>query len=370
MNSFVDTRKISSYSLALSEKLINELFSTTSAISGAEIKQLTPITQINLFIFKNLFEKWQEETSRLKSPYFNYDNEEVRNALQSFLNTLSNHILISKEFFRPLLTKAIEDTLYLSMAPKEYFNREVSFRKDLFFAHFDKNKKFIRVNTPYYDAIDSYIKSTPGLSWQGLSDYVQTLDLIPEQTDILPSLNELLKIELDDILLQPRIEVENTPTEIKAIQEEQKRSPSLNNTSPTEQRQDNRVSDERITPPFPSSLNDRFCKEELTLNDHLKTSDNTAYTPLVKIDDLRTAIGLGEKFVYIKELFQDDVAAYAIALAEIEKAGTLEKAMEFLRNECWSKYNWNISNIHLQEFISLIERRFGSFNHQRNNAEL
>ncbi|GEM_PF-954223 len=364
MNSFVDIRKISSYSLALSEKLINELFTVKNAISGAEIKQFTPVQQINLFIFKNLFEKWQEEAGKLKSPYFDYDHAEVQSALQAFLNTLSNHIAVSKEFFKPLLTKAIEDTLYLAMAPTEFFRQDVMYRKETFLANFEKNKKFIRINTAYLASIEKYISEFPEPSWQELADYVSTLGFSPEETDVLSRLNELLKIELDDILLHPSIESAQKPDETSAANS----AIPLTEETPVQQHKENQIS-EPVNNHI-SSLNERFVREETTLNDHLKTAEDVVYSPLMKIDDLRSAIGLGEKFVYIKELFNDDVSAYAVVLSEIEKKDNLESAMAFLHEQCWTKYSWNISNIHLQEFISLVERRFGSYNHRTNRSEI
>ena len=368
MNSFVDIRKISSYSLALAEKLINEKFSAKTVISGTEIKQFTPVQQINLIIFRNLFEKWQEETSRLKSPYFDYEHTEVQNALQVFLNTLSNHIAVSKEFLKPLLTKAIEDTLYLAMAPAEFLKQEILYRKDEFRGTIEKNKKFLRINTGFLTALDKHVSEFPLASWQELADYVSSLNLSPDETDILSRLNELLKIELDDILIHPKIESAQTVDQGSEVRS----TISLHEEGTMqyhEKNQDSQAAASNSTTHFPS-LNERFIKEETMLNDRLKTADDAVYSPLVKIDDLRSVIGLGEKFVYIKELFNDDVSAYAVTLSEIEKMDNLENAMKFLNEQCWAKYNWNISNIHLQEFISLVERRFGTYNHQTNRSEI
>lgn len=367
MNSFVDLRKISSYSLALSEKLINEEFSVKTTLSGTEIKQFTPVQQINLFILKNLFEKWQEEADRLKSPYFDYEHTEVQSALQSFLNTLSNHIVVSKEFFKPLLTKAIEDTLHLAMAPAEFFRQEILYRKDGFLVNFEKNKKFIRINTNFLTAIEKHIAESSGTSsWQELATYVSGLNFCSSENDVLSRLNELLRIELDDILLHPKIESAHKPDQMY-----ENDSASMNPETSTGQQTKTYSGESASSHVYGfSSLNERFVKEETTLNDHLKTNEDVAYSPLMKIDDLRSAIGLGEKFVYIKELFNDDPSAYAVVLSEIEKMGNLEGAMDFLHEQCWAKYNWNISNIHLQEFLSLVERRFGNYTHRTNRSEI
>src|SRR5689334_9328591 len=76
-------------------------------INGQQILSFCQIEQVNLFILQLLFDKWKEETSKLESPFFDFQNEQVKKALTTFMNVLSQHILVKKEDFSPLLLQAI-----------------------------------------------------------------------------------------------------------------------------------------------------------------------------------------------------------------------------------------------------------------------
>ncbi len=49
-----------------------------------EIIHLTPVQQVNYFVLKELFQRWKSEINQLKSPYFDYDNDEVQASLKAF----------------------------------------------------------------------------------------------------------------------------------------------------------------------------------------------------------------------------------------------------------------------------------------------
>jgi hypothetical protein len=126
MNNNIDLSKVQSYSTALSSKLCNGYFSSDGVIAGQQILQFSSVQQINLYIIKGLFEQWKTELSKLESPYFDYQSEDVKEALSTFMNTLSKNILVAKKDFLPLVQKAIYDTLLISISPEHYFDGEFS----------------------------------------------------------------------------------------------------------------------------------------------------------------------------------------------------------------------------------------------------
>lgn len=94
-------------------------------INGEQIRNLTPIQQVNRFVAKDLLFRWKAQVDALKSPFFNYNEPEVVQALDNFMNLLSNKIWIQRHDFEPLLRSAICETLILVVAPSTFFNREV-----------------------------------------------------------------------------------------------------------------------------------------------------------------------------------------------------------------------------------------------------
>src|SRR5687768_1925565 len=102
----VNLAAVEEYSQSYAKRLSNYFFIDHDHITGKEILKFSDIHQINLFIINGLFDQWQQETAHFKSPYFDYDAEEVREALKAFMDTVSRHIIIRKDEFEPLLVKA------------------------------------------------------------------------------------------------------------------------------------------------------------------------------------------------------------------------------------------------------------------------
>src|SRR4051812_20462552 len=99
MDEKISLEAIALYGDAYSEKLMKGYFSSNEKISGKDILSLSSVHQVNLFVIRELFKAWKEETRKQKSVYFDYENDEVKEALNTFMSVLSNHILIDKIYF-------------------------------------------------------------------------------------------------------------------------------------------------------------------------------------------------------------------------------------------------------------------------------
>jgi hypothetical protein len=84
---------------------------------------------------------------------------------------------------------------------------------------------------------------------------------------------------------------------------------------------------------------------------------NIADVPVV---DIRTSIGINDKYLYISELFGDDKTAYDTAIKELNKCNNLQEAMRFADNELNNKYNWDKENPTVQSFYTLLSSSFPS----------
>ncbi|HOY96525.1 MAG TPA: hypothetical protein PK509_12350 [Catalimonadaceae bacterium] len=121
----VNQQNIQKYAERLTNDLCRMFFVNKAFISGPEILSFNPVNQLNLLIVKNIFLNWQKEALKLKSPYFDYEDEGVKQALKTFMNKLSNHIKVYRYDFEPLVTKSICDFILLSAAPQDFFTKEV-----------------------------------------------------------------------------------------------------------------------------------------------------------------------------------------------------------------------------------------------------
>ena len=129
---------ISQYKTVFSEQLIAQAFNEKEKLTGKEILYISPIKQLNLFIIKSLFERWQEEMQRIESPYFDYHATEVKVMISKFMNILSQNIFINAENLKPIIEKAVEDLIILNFDPATYLDNEIKKKPELL-----KTKKLI-----------------------------------------------------------------------------------------------------------------------------------------------------------------------------------------------------------------------------------
>ena len=77
-----------------------------------------------------------------------------------------------------------------------------------------------------------------------------------------------------------------------------------------------------------------------------------------KIATLKQAIGVNEKFLFIRELFGNEPEAYQYCIEKIDAATSLVEATSILDAEYAPRYSWNKEGNAYFHFISLVERRF------------
>ena len=77
-----------------------------------------------------------------------------------------------------------------------------------------------------------------------------------------------------------------------------------------------------------------------------------------KISTMKEAIGLNEKFLFIRELFNNETDSYQRCVEKIDAATSLSEATGILDAEYAAKYSWNKEGNAYFHFTSLVERRF------------
>jgi hypothetical protein len=102
-------------------------------------------------------------------------------------------------------------------------------------------------------------------------------------------------------------------------------------------------------------------KEEPTLHDRItKTAvDNSLGSKLQKkpIRDLKSAIGINEKFIFISELFDGNQQEFIETVETLNKCSRLDVALTHI-GIIRTKYSWNEENKPVKDFMELVERRF------------
>ena len=109
---------------------------------------------------------------------------------------------------------------------------------------------------------------------------------------------------------------------------------------------------------IPEILADRFYNTKTSMHDSLarKQSQNNISSKIQAkpIQDLNKAIGLNERFLFIRELFGGDKNAYYEAIQIINEMPNYEEAEQYIQE----RFNWDEDKPEVIRFMELVRRRF------------
>lgn len=98
----------------------------------------------------------------------------------------------------------------------------------------------------------------------------------------------------------------------------------------------------------PESLNERLKQSKIELSDMLTEAP---------VRDLKKAIGVNDRFLFINELFRGDEAMYERSIKTINNFSIYPEAQYWIERELKVKIGWKDSDI-VRQFDQLVKRRF------------
>ena len=114
--------------------------------------------------------------------------------------------------------------------------------------------------------------------------------------------------------------------------------------------------------PGVKEINELAVHQSESLNDRLK-QEKTEVVEILKhepIKDLRKAIGINDRFVFINDLFRGDEAMYERSIKTINSFYIFPEAEYWINRELIVKLGWNRDNEIVKHFYQLVKRRFSS----------
>jgi hypothetical protein len=375
MWSTIETQKISS---EFAKVVSNEFFKDKNLISGSEIINLTEIKQLNLFIIKELYGKWKEELAKIKSPYFDYESQEVKKALDDFMNVLSRNISVNKENFESLLNSATQNTLLMFNDPKQYFNEEM---RNL--PNFKLEKEWLQeVGKFYVDynwLLREMLSRLNGLQFVYANEAIDWINdlIIPETIeDHNKCMNEIIKISGVNVSNKSSNQGSNSSffDSLNSISD-QKTSERLVNTIKNQEgyfAPESLVS-ETIKMEAPSIVSEvskskqekseSFIKldENITLHQKMQENNESSLSDFHqkrKIDSLKGNISLNQKFLFTNNLFGGNSEIFTNAIIELEDCNNFSEAKEQMLKKYLPQFKWDLSSPEAEEFFDLLKRRF------------
>ena len=320
MDEKISLEAIALYSDAYAEKVLKRAFTSKEKISGQDILSLCDVQQINLFIVRELFKGWKEETRKLKSPYFDYENAEVKEAMDNFMGTLSKHIAINRQHFAPLLKKAVSQAVLVVLEPYDYFSILVSgTHNKLDVAAFREEIKYLKINKAPLERMlqkleEKNLKEVSGNEAFAILDQIlEEVSFTPDDVDeYVQKFSIVEKLNPDKFYVKkaPAVAVKAAPVAVeKPVKAEAQVQPEKVNTVNSTQKI------QRI-------------KERLTIN---------------------------QKFMFTKVLFKGDFETFSKAIDELDQQSNMPDALKYLE-----KYYaaWDKESQEFHEFMEIVERRF------------
>jgi hypothetical protein len=107
-------------------------------------------------------------------------------------------------------------------------------------------------------------------------------------------------------------------------------------------------------------LNEVMASKESSLNEKLKEEVKEVAHVLndAPVRDLRRAIGINDRFVFISELFRNDEVMYERSIKTINSFRILPEAQYWIERELKVKLGWDENKESTRHFYQLVRRRF------------
>ncbi len=319
MDEKISLEAIALYGDAYAEKKLDLFFADRKKINGQEILSFSDVQQVNLFILRELFKAWREEIKKLKSPYFDYAHEDVKEALEVFMNVLSKHLSVDRQHFAPLLKKSVSQTLLVIFNPYDYFSMIISGANNkMDVAAFREEMKYLRINKAPLEILlerldEKKVEETTGNEAFSILDTIlEEVNFTPEDPDdYIARFNAVVKLNSEKFYIQKPVEPE------------------------------------RINKPQPeiTTLHDSlFQQPKPTLADNFR-----------KIDRIKDRLTINQKFMFTKVLFRGDFESFSRAIEELDTFPDMNTATKYL-----DKFygDWDKESEEFNEFLEMLEKRF------------
>ncbi|MCY7358893.1 MAG: hypothetical protein LH609_15830 [Rudanella sp.] len=403
---------LTDYTRSYARRVCADFFSNHTFISGKQILNLTPIGQINMFIVSNLFDKWKADAEKFRSPYFDFTQPEVEEAMRSFMNVVSQHIAVRREYLEPMLADALRRTLTLIFDPRYYFDELLRNQPD-FTLTADAAKQIVRYTQINKFVAISLVERMNGKQFMYVNQALNCLDEIMSQkgheleryeryvailSEKVPmDINALFRTspdvinggvptrsffdtELDTttsaigagVLLSnaqndvPKASIQ--PSSAGTDRNEREPKPYNNPESPgltTPVEDPIKVAEPPRAPMASSPLNQaptyQAPRMSLQLTPQNQIEEPTSVAEAfhrAPIESIGKSISLNQKFRFINQLFSGISTSYAQAIEELDQMENYGQALDLISYRYASQYLWDMSSDEVSELVEILKRRF------------
>jgi hypothetical protein len=364
MDEKISLEAIALYGDAYADKVLKSFFASKEKISGQEILKLCNVQQVNLFVVRELFKTWREETKKVKSPYFDYENPEVKEALDNFMSTASQHILIGQAHFGPLLKKAVSQTLMVIFDPYDFYSMTISGRNNkLEVGPFREEIKYLKINRAPLEKMLQKLEER-GVQEVTGNEAFSILDSILEEVNFTPEdLEEYIAKFSEIVPLDPtRFIIPKTADQVAPVEAVKAPEPVKETAQPeavkeavkSEPVKAEPIRKEATKANQPKSVGD--VKHAPTVNDRMNAQQTMLVDNFRKIERIKDSLTINQKFMFTKVLFHGDFELFSKAIDRLDQFENMNLALRYLEDEYAS--TWDRDSEEFHEFMEMVEKRF------------
>ena len=365
------------YGRRLAAHLCDQHFATQPHVTldGPAVLRFTPIRQVNLFVVQQLLAQWTQEMANLRSPYFNFEAPDVRQALTQFMNLLSRHIQLTRATFEPLLARAIRDTLGIVAEPTATLEEKLLGNQPTVRAQQLRDAlRYFEVDKALYQGfVDSLPEEEP-LKRDTIVDrfqQYQQANYTKQQPmeKLVAEFSALLPLTTADLL-------EDGP--VAAAPPEPAPKPAETKPTPPAPAPVAAAPAPKPTPTPPPADSPRPAAESAATIPRLYEKLKSEHAPAPslsetlrperpnaslaekppKVESLREAISINQRFSFINELFNGENMEYHTAIQHLDTLPDAASAKLYVAAELASRYDWSRKEEHVQRLLRLIDRKF------------
>jgi hypothetical protein len=375
----LDLSAIESYARQYAAKVCDDFFNRMTTINGQQILKLSNVAQVNMFVVSDLFERWKTDIETFKSPFFNFEHQEVKDALKTFMNAVSQHIMVKREDFEPMLANAVNRTLVLLLDPSKHFDDYVRDSPDFTLTkdRLAQLSKYTKINGHVSKALtdklgdEQKVYVTTALGWlndiseagefENPDKYLEILSTtVPlHKEDLVKSTDK--KVVQDNSVLKMQQSFFDLDPDDEELDDEDAPLPTVAQVQARFE-QEGPLPDVKL--PGLDRLNDTFTDDLPTVNDLLKKEVISTGTPLSDlafsrpIKSIVDGVSLNQKFVFIGRLFEGDINAYNKAVEDLDNCINFGDAKNLMNKALAPKYNWIMAAEEANDFLEVVGRKF------------
>lgn len=362
MDEKISLEAIQRYGDRYAEKVVNAFFMKNNRINGREILSLSNVQQVNLFIIKELLREWREEQRKIRSPYFDYDNPQVKETFDQLMNLLSQNISIDREHFQPLANRAVSQSLMLIFNPYDYFSAVVAGTNDMLdLTSFREEIKYLKVNkAPLERMLQKFEEK--GINEISGNEAFSILDQILEEVHFQP---EDVEYYIERFSIVHPLDPNSFFVPKKKQSEENHQPVSFVPAPKVEEKPVDRDEEVRevIEPVKPavdpvSTPAEKTASREIpTLNAmHMREPRPTLAENFQRIGKIKESLTINQKFMFTKVLFHGDFELFSKAVDRLDQFDSFQPALRYIEDEHAS--TWDRESEEYHEFMDLVEKRF------------